>query len=228
MEIIWHGLSFFQINGKRDGEKIGLVINPFSKESTPGPLKIKADITIFSSPVPFSNIKNIENLIPSTFLIEGPGEYEVKGVKIKGMSDFSGKLGEKNIARNAIFKIEFEGIKICHLGNFNDTQVSSEILEKILGIDILFIPIGGDFTISGKEAAKLVSQVEPKIVIPMNYLPSDKRDFFKIKGLKLKLGDEKDFLKSLGIKAKEKIKKLKMKTDELQGNGTELILLELT
>jgi len=228
MEIFWHGLSFFQINGKINGEKISLVLNPFNKENISRPLKLQADITIFSSPSFLPSPKDLNDFIQDTFLIKGPGEYEVKRVQIRGIADSSGKLEKKDIVNNTIFQIKLEGIKMCHLGNLKEAQVSSEILEKIVGIDILFIPVGGDFTISGKEASRLVSQIEPKIAIPMNYIPSDKKNYFKIKGLKLGLGDEKDFLRALGIKTKEKTKKLKIKAEELPGNGTELVLLELT
>jgi len=225
MEIIWHGLSFFEIKGKRDGEKVTLAINPFDKSSGLKPPEVKADILVFSSPLKRGSA--LETATGTSFLIDGPGEYEIKGVKIRGIPTVDAKREEKGKAKNTIFKIEFEEIKICHLGNFNEDQVSSGILESIFGIDILFVPIGRDLTVSGKEAAKLVSQIEPKTVIPMNYLPSESRSSFKTKGLKLDLQDEKDFLRNYGVKEKEKIKKLKIRASNLQRNGTELILLEM-
>jgi len=122
----------------------------------------------------------------------------------------------KKRGANIIFLIEFEKMKICHLGDLGETQIFPEVMEEIFGADVLFIPVGGNFTISGKEAAKLVSQIEPKIAIPMHY---------KIPGLKLDLEDEKAFLRTLGIKEKEKEKRLKITKEKLKSEGTEIVLL---
>jgi len=242
MEIVWHGLSFLEIKGKEDGWKRTIAINPFDKNINLKPLKIKADIVVSSSSLLDSLnkriIKNIasdrrsdsKTAIVKPFLIDGPGEYEIKGIKIKGTSVPYIKSKGKKEHRNTIFKIELEKIKICYLDNFNEGQIPSSVLESIMGIDILIISIGGNLTISGQEAAKIVNQVEPKIVIPMNYLPSDFKDSpmaKMIKRLGLNLENEKNFLKNLGVKRKEKIKKLKVKTSDFQRNGTEPTLLEM-
>jgi len=152
-------------------------------------------------------------------LIEEPGEYEIGGAKIKGIASFhDNKMGEER-GENNIFIVELEDIKVCHMGDFGQKELSKEQTKMIVGVDILLIPVGGNFTISGKEAAKIVGQVEPKIAIPMHY---------KTPGVNLKIEDEGSFLNVIGIKEKEKIKKLKIKKSELdRKEGTEIIVMEI-
>ena len=216
MELIWYGHSFFEIKSKSNQEKIVIAIDPFlEKIGLKPPRKIEADILIISHQhYDHSNKRIIRG---DFFLIEEPGEYEIKGAKVKGILSFHNKVEGKKRGLNTIFVIDIEGIKICHMGGFGEIELSPSQLEDIFGSDILLIPVGGNFTISGKEAAKIVSQVEPKIVIPMHY---------KIPGVKLDLEDEKPFLRAIGIREKERIKKLKVKKNELQKDGTEVVLLD--
>lgn len=213
MELIWHGHSFFEIKGKNNQENVSIATNPFSEEiGLKSPKKVDTDILIVSSRN--QSYLNKKIISGNYFLIEDPGEYEIKDIKIKGISCES---KEKKKELNTIFTISIEGIKICHMGNFNQLEISSHQLENIFGSDILLIPVGGSFTISGKEAAKIVSRIEPKIVIPMHY---------KISGLNLDIEDEKSFLRAMGIEDKERIQKLKIKKSDFQRDGIEVMLLD--
>jgi len=216
MELIWHGHSFFEIKSKINQGKITIAIDPFlGKIGLKPPRKIEADILIISHQ--HCDHSNKEIIKGEPFLIEEPGEYEIKDVRVKGIPSSYGKVEGKERGLNTIFVIDVEGVKICHMGDFSESELSPSQLEDIFGAGVLLIPVGGNFTISGKEAVKIISQVEPKIVVPMHY---------KIPGIKLDLEDEKPFLKAIGIKEKEKIKKLKIKKGELQKDETEVVLLE--
>lgn len=225
MEITWYGHSFFEIQGKIPGGKIVIAIDPFDKNIGLSPKKTKAHILLLSHNHSDHANKDIVSNFPSEneqktepLLIEEPGEYEVKGVKIKGISSFHDKNGGKERGDNTVFIIDIEDIKVCHMGDFGEEELSNEQAKEIIGIDILLIPVGGKFTISGKEAGKIVSQVEPKIVIPMHY---------KTKELNMDIEDETSFLNFIGVKEKEKIKKLKIQKNELERQeGTKVISME--
>lgn len=213
MELIWYGHSFFEIREKTSQGKVSLATNPFSEKiGLEPPKKVEADILVVSSKN--CDYLNKKIIAGNPFIIEEPGEYEIKEARIKGIPCGN---EEKEKGPDTIFIINIGGIKICHMGNFNESELSPNQLENIFGVDILLIPVGGDSTVSGKEAAKIVSRIEPKIVIPMRY---------KIPGVKLDMEDEKPFLGAMGIEDKEKIKKLKIKKNEAQKDGTEVILLE--
>lgn len=224
MDIIWHGHSFFEIHGKVNGNKIVVAIDPFDDKIGIKPKKTRANILIISHYHSDHSNKNIvsgfseENKKKEPFLIDEPGEYEVGGAKIKGIFSFHDKVQGKERGDNNIFIIEMEEIKVCHMGDFNEIELSKEQAKEIVGVDILLIPVGGNFTISGKDAAKIVGQVEPKIVIPMHY---------KIPGVNLEIEDENKFLNVIGLKEKEKLNKLKIQKNELERKeGTEIVIME--
>lgn len=226
MDIIWHGHSFFEIQGKTDIGKIVVAIDPFDKSTGLNPKKTRANILLVSHNHPDHSNKEIvvgfsfEGSKTIPFLIDEPGEYEVKGVKIKGISSFHDKNQGKERGENVIFIIEIENIKVCHMGDFGEKELSHKQTKEIVGIDVLLIPVGGKFTITGKEAAKIVGQTEPKIVIPMHY---------KIKETILDLENENSFLNFIGVKEKEKIKKLKIQKNEIdKKEGTKVIIMEKT
>ena len=146
MVISYHGAGCFKIS---QGD-LALVTNPQSKMS--------ADITLFS------NGRN-ETSEKSGFIIDGPGEYEIKDVFIKG---FLSEGASPKI--NTIYLISFEGMNICFLGELAGAVLSEETLESIEDVDILFAPVN---------AYKLSVSLEPSVIIPMYYTEATLRQFLK-------------------------------------------------
>ncbi|MCK4819098.1 MBL fold metallo-hydrolase, partial [bacterium] len=161
-----------------------------------------------------SNKKAINN---SAFLIEEPGEYEINGVYVKGIPAFHDDDQGKKRGEVIIYLIETEDIRICHLGDFGQKELTSEQLDQLGNIDILMVPVGGIYTIDAKGASKIISQIEPKLVIPMHY---------QIPKLKLKLNSLEQFLKEMGSSAIEPQKKLKIKSFNLPKEKTEIAVFE--
>ena len=108
-------------------------------------------------------------------------------------------------------------MKICHLGSLDQGELASKELEAIGDVDILMVPIGGKEALDTKEAIKIMSQIEPKIVIPM---------YYKIPGLKIALDGLDKFLKSLGIKKIESLPKLSIKKKDLPEEEAKIITLK--
>lgn len=215
MEILWHGHSFFEIKTLSEKEKVKIAIDPYSEKIGLKPPKIEADFLLISHH--HYDHDNKEVILGDYFLIEKPGEYEKKGIFIKAIPSFHDEKEGKERGENLIFLIESEEIKVCHLGDLGQKELTEEQLEKLNGIDVLMIPVGGIFTISAKEAIKIIEQIEPKIVIPMHYyLPN----------LKIKLNKVEDFLKILGIKLPKREKKLQIKKENFFSEKQEVIILE--
>jgi L-ascorbate metabolism protein UlaG (beta-lactamase superfamily) len=215
MEIIWHGHSFFEIKSKENKNQVKIAIDPFSEEIGLKVPKVEADILLISHNHYDHNNKGA--ITGNYFLIDGPGEYEVKGVFVKAIKSFHDSSEGKERGENLIFKIESEDLKVCHLGDFGQKELSERQLEEIGEVDVLMIPVGGVYTISAKEAIKILEQLEPKITIPMHYsLPK----------LKIKLDSVDKFLKSLGIKSLTPEKKLSIKKEDLSPEEAKIVLLE--
>ena len=217
MQIIWKGQSCFQIIASQaKNSQVKIVINPFSEGVGLRYTKLEADILLVSNNGYGHNIKLIESTPESKnyFLIEGPGEYETKEVFIRGVQSLSEEV--KKGAWDTIYNIEAEGLKVCHLGDFNQKELTEDQLDKIGEVDVLMIPVGGNGTISAKEAVKIISQIEPKITIPM---------YYHIPKLEIKLDGVDKFLKILGLKSVAPLDKLSIKQKDISSEEAKIVVL---
>jgi L-ascorbate metabolism protein UlaG (beta-lactamase superfamily) len=181
MDIVSCGHSSFRIRGKT----VTVVTDPFDPAFTglKFPRHIESDIVTVSHDHEDHNaVSQVEG---KPFVVKGPGEYEIKGVGIVGIPSDHGN-GIKEV--NTIYRIEMDDLSIVHLGDLGRMLMSTEV-DELDGVDILFIPVGGKYTIDAGTAAKLVSEIDPSIVIPMHYSRP---------GLKFELAPVSAFLKEMG------------------------------
>jgi len=212
MVITWYGQSCFKI---QSGETV-LFTDPFCKEIGLTPPRGQANVVTISHQHKDHN--NHDALTGEPLIIKGPGEYETKGIGIKGILSFHDNKEGKERGTNTIYVIEVEGIKICHLGDLGEEKLNDEQVEEINGVDILMIPVGGTFTINGEDAVEIINQIEPRLVIPMHY---------KISGLNIKLDGVDVFLKEMGISKKEAVDKLTIKKKDLPQEDMEVIVMRI-
>lgn len=162
MEITWSGHSCFTIKGK---EKT-IITDPFHPDLFYSMGQSSADIVTVSHSHPgHSYVEGIGN---DPHYIKGPGEYEIGGVFINGIATFHDNENGKVRGKNTIYHIEMDGLKLCHLGDLGHA-LTSQLIEEIGEVDILFLPVGEVSTISVDTAAEIVRRLEARIVIPMHY-----------------------------------------------------------
>jgi L-ascorbate metabolism protein UlaG (beta-lactamase superfamily) len=189
-----------------------LAFNPVSKESKLKASKFGADIVLTSVNHPDMNgVDQVSFGDKKPFAIAGPGEYEVKGVFIKGFGSESGYDKEKRL--NTIYTVTLEGMNICFLGAINTTELPKEADENIDAVDILFVPISGDGVLDPAKAYKLAVSIGPKIIIPVNYGDTGDKDALK------------KFLKEAGENPKPE-PKLTLKKKDLEGKDADVVVLE--
>lgn len=216
MQIIWHGHSLFQITtNPQKNSQVKIVIDPFDKTIGLRAPKLEADILLITHQ--HNDHNNIKAVSGNPFLIEGPGEYDVKDIFIQGIPSFHDNSQGKERGGNTIYVIESEGLRICHLGDLGQNELTEEQLEKISEVHILMIPVGGNYTISAKEAPKIMTQLEPRITIPMHYA---------VPGLKIKLDSLNEFLKLFGVKSLAPIKKLTIKKNAISPDEPKIIIFK--
>lgn len=197
MNINWYGKSFFQITTqKAKKSNIELLIEPFIKDDNIKVPKIKADIVIQK------NESDPQEVGGDYFSILNPGEYEIGGVFIQKLDYKKGQ---------ALCLIEAENIRVCYLKELKGEDITSDDLSLVSGVDILII---------SSESIKLVPQIEPKIVIPMN-------GCFSGKDSKKESEDSLNrFLKIMGASSVEAIPKLSIKSRDFSSrNGIEVVAL---
>lgn len=187
MDITSLGHSSFKLRGKQ----ATVVTDPFgSMVGLPFPKHTAADIVTVSHEHEDHNAAQLIEGNP--FVVRGPGEYEVKGVGIVGTATFHDDAGGTKRGKNTIYRIELDGISVVHLGDLGH-ELSSQQVDSLDGVDILLVPVGGFYTIDAAQAAKVVGEIEPRIVIPMHYNRSglDQKAFGSLTGVDA-------FLKELG------------------------------
>lgn len=213
MEISYLGHSSFKLKGK----DVTVVTDPFKPEFVGLKFpKVEANIVTVSHNHEDHNFTQVVEGAP--FIIDFPGEYEVKGVSIFGYPSFHDAKSGAERGGNTIFLIEIDGINICHLGDLGG-KLTDKLFEEISVADILLIPVGGLTTIGPVEAAEVVKQTEPLIVIPMHFKVEQMDESFA------KFATVEQFLKEMGAENAEKLDKLSITKDKLP-EETKVIVLE--
>jgi L-ascorbate metabolism protein UlaG (beta-lactamase superfamily) len=214
MFISYLGHACFKIQDKVSADGVTLVTDPFNKSLGLKVPNFEADIVTVSHS--HEDHSNADSLRGNPFIIDAPGEYEVKGVMVQGVESFHDDQNGAERGANIVFRIEIDGVSIAHLGDLGHV-LSDEELEKLGVIDILLIPVGGKYTLDAKKAVEVVNQIEPRIVIPMHY---------KLAESKIDLDSVEKFVKELGVEAKRE-EKLKMNKKDLPQEGMDLLILEV-
>jgi len=214
LNILYHGLSCFSIEAKGVSKTTTLVVDPFDTKGT----GLRLPRTLSAEIVAITDNKNklynnLDAVSEAELVVTEPGEYEKGGVFIYGISVKSDT--DEKAEESMIFRFELEGIAVAHLGGLKH-KLSDESLSELENIDILLLPVGGGDSIDYKKAAEIANQIEPRIIIPMQY---------KLPGLTANLDDVQKFLKEYGAK-EETMNKLKISRKDLPEEETKVIVLE--
>ena len=169
MKIQWLGHSCFNIN--ENG--LTIVTDPFNNYIGYNMPKQNADIVTVSHS--HKDHSAIENIINNPKIISKMGSYDINGVKIDTINTYHDNKKGLLRGNNIIFIYDFNGIRVCHMGDIGE-DFDPSIIKNINNIDILLIPVGGVYTIDYKMAKKYVDEIKPKVVIPMHY-KTDKLTF---------------------------------------------------
>jgi L-ascorbate metabolism protein UlaG (beta-lactamase superfamily) len=205
MQIVWKGQACFHITssrGKQDTVKI--LIDPFEDSLGLHLSPQEADIVLVTHQ--HFDHNNVKAAKGDPFVIDSPGEYEAKSVFVQGIKTFHDDVLGKERGVNTVYTVTTEGITLCHLGDLGQKELTPEQVDQIGNVDILMIPVGGTYTIGGKEAGKIISQIEPVMVIPMHY---------ELPKLKSKLAPVSEFLQAIGKKELEAQQKLVLKEKDV-------------
>lgn len=214
VDIWWHGQACFRVKGKN----VSVVFDPYDPTFTGlGKLKLEADIVCVSHSHKDHNfVEAVTSASGKPFVISGPGEYEKSGVNIVGVASFHDDSQGKERGKNTIYNMAIDGVNIVHLGDFGQKKLTQDQVEQLSNCDVLLIPVGSVYTISGKEAGDIIAQIEPKIIVPMHY---------KIDGIKFDLDGVKTFLSAMGKEGLAPQPKLSVSEEKLP-DEPEVVLFE--
>lgn len=215
MIITWLGQSAFKLQDKVNSDGITVVTDPYGKETGLKMPSFEADIVTISHD--HADHNNVEALRGDPFVIDCAGEYDTKGILIEGIDSYHDEEEGKLRGGNIIYRIEMDDISLVHLGDLGHVLTNDQ-LEKLAGIDILMIPVGGKYTLDAKRAVEVISQIEPRIVIPMHY---------KVDGLAYEDFDSiEKFIKEIGVEPSYE-EKLKISKKDLPQEDMEVVILSM-
>lgn len=204
MVITYFGKQFLKITR---GD-LTIAYNPQDKSFKSS--RFGADIALLSTHHLFSNgIETVSLGDKEPFLVDGPGEYEIRGIDVVGVATETTIEGELFI--NTVYRFEVDGIMIVCMGHINEeTILSPKVKELAEAADIIFVPAGDMGTLSASHAYKFAASCTPSIIIPLSYTPESLARF-------LKEGGQEDA---------ERVDKLTLKRKDLDGKESKIIVLD--
>jgi L-ascorbate metabolism protein UlaG (beta-lactamase superfamily) len=207
-DVQYLGHACFRLRG-RDGI---VICDPFNRSIGLDLGRPSAHIVTVSHDHPdHNNIAQVRPMREKLFVVEAPGEYEVGGVLITGVRTYHDKAKGAELGTNTVFVVHLDDVTFCHLGDLGH-ELTSQQLDEIGNVDVLFVPVGGDETIGPTEAVSVIGQIEPRIVVPMHYQLGDQTSFTS------DLAPVEKFAHELGIKEFSAETKLTITASNLPGD----------
>jgi len=165
MNIKWLGHSCFLITSN---EGLRVITDPYAVGGgiNYSPVKETADIVVVSHD--HADHNNVSAVQGKPEVVKGSGTKTVKGIQFRGVATYHDSSQGKQRGPNTIFCFTVANIKLCHLGDLGHVLSPGQINE-IGGVDILFIPVGGFFTIDAANASQVCDQLRPEVIIPMHF-----------------------------------------------------------
>jgi len=208
MQLSWHGQYTIKIISK---DTI-LVIDPYAANLGISPFRAKADILSLSNPKD-SSMSNIGSIQGSPLIINTPGEYSIKEFALHSIGWNDEQGNERSLQRWMV-----EDIVLLHIGSLNRDLNAQELQElERADIDVFFVPVGGGTGLSLSQAMKMISTIEPRVVIPIHY---------SLPGLTEKLDPVKLFAEEMGVSASVTEKKLIVKKNKLPQEDMQTVILD--
>ena len=163
MKIRWLGHSSFLIESAKG---IRIITDPFDETLGYKLPRVKADIvTVSHEHFDHNYVRGVKG---KPVVFKGPVKRESHKMEFKGILTYHDSVYGSKRGSNTIFIINADGLKMCHLGDLGHV-LSQEVLMEIGPVDILFIPVGGFYTIGSIQASQVFNDINPKITIPMHY-----------------------------------------------------------
>ena len=166
MKIIYYGHACFAFISK---EGTTVITDPYTKVGYELPSDLSADV-VTTSHGHFDH--NYTQAVKAKRIVSQAGRFQVNEVEIIGDNSYHDQEQGRLRGNNIFFKYNIDGMRLCHLGDLGES-ISSEIISRIGIVDVLFIPVGGTYTLDGTQAKDYARAIGAKVVIPMHYKPQD-------------------------------------------------------
>lgn len=211
MKIKWLGHSCFKITSSKG---IRMLTDPFDDNVGYKIPSVEADIVTTSHSHYDHNF--VDCVMGSFEVLNKVGNFYVKDIPILGVPTYHDNEAGAKRGDNIIYVFEVDGIRVCHLGDLGHI-LNQEQVAMLGKIDVLMIPVGGNYTINAEEAILVVEALKPKIVIPMHY---------KTPVIKFDIATVDEFIDKMGSVERVQTQVLEINLDTLKNEEPKLYLLK--
>jgi L-ascorbate metabolism protein UlaG (beta-lactamase superfamily) len=164
MNVTWLGHSCFHL---KSSTGLSLLLDPFNEGEVGYAMPyVKADIVSVSHD--HGDHNNIQSAGSNAYAVTKPGLHIVKGLTVRGIESYHDHEHGNLRGPNTIYCFVLDDIRVCHLGDLGHILSSSQI-NAIGQVDLLFLPVGGIYTIDAHEAESVMRSLNPIVTIPMHY-----------------------------------------------------------
>jgi L-ascorbate metabolism protein UlaG (beta-lactamase superfamily) len=166
MVIDWLGHSCFKVT-LLGGTSV--LFDPYDEATGYGHLSAEADIVALSHT--HHDHGNLAGVTGKYSLVNTPGVHNFDGLTIEGLSTWHDNSEGRQRGANLVFVLKSSTVTVCHMGDIGCVP-PDDVFEKLKGVDVLMIPVGGVCTIGAKDALAICGRISPNIIIPMHYKTS--------------------------------------------------------
>jgi hypothetical protein len=207
MHISWHGQYTLKF---QTGDTV-IVVDPYAPDVGLRPFRSQAHVVALTHPQN-KEMSHVAGVQGEPLLFAGPGEYTGADFSLQAIA-----WQAEDGSERAIQRWQIENMQLLNLASLNRDLTTEELQEiEKTDSDVLFIPVGGGSALSTKQASKLITTIEPRLVIPIH---------FALPGLKEKLEDSSEFAKAFGLKTSEAQSKIVVKSSRLPEGDMQITLL---
>ncbi len=212
MKVKWLGHACFLITSK-----VGLkvITDPYTVGGgiDYSPIRETADVVVVSHD--HGDHNNVSAVQGKPEVVKGSSTKIVKGIRFSGIGTSHDASRGTQRGPNTVFCFTIDGLDLCHLGDLGH-ELSEREVAQIGLVDILFVPVGGFFTIDATAASQVCDQLKPRIIIPMHF--KTPKCAYPIAGVEDFLKDKKDVRKVTGSE-------VEFDPEDLP-TGTQIVLLQ--
>lgn len=203
MYISFHGFTCIRLNEKTQTRDLTVIIDPYVNNKIPPPGIGSADIVIATR-----GTENLRGISGNPFMVTGPGEYEIGGVMIYGIT----------YGNTTLYRIDIDAMRLVHLG-LTTTPITDVLVESLGDVDALCVPVGGKDCYTASHAETVIQKIQPRIVIPMA---------FEVKGLDDVHEPVDGILRVLGKKDAPREEKFKLAKKNVPEEDMKVVVLTVS
>jgi len=168
MKVKWLGHASFLITSDKG---IRIITDPYESGGFGGslnyaPIREEADVVVVSHE--HADHNHVTGIRGSPQVVRGAGTHRAHDIELKGVPVYHDTSSGRERGKNAIMTFTVDGLRVCHVGDLGH-QPSDEQLAEVGPVDVLLVPVGGNYTIDAAEATRLIERMKPSVVVPMHF-----------------------------------------------------------